>query len=148
MKYLRHLFLILTLLAGHTAFAQAIYSIKLHLTDEKTSEPVAFATASVTVKGEKSPLKYVLTDDNGDASIVKLKKGTYILRAELMGYKTFTKEVVVEKNVDMGVIKMAEDVEVLEAAKVTDVGNPIIIKKDTVEYNASSFKTSFTVPQT
>ena len=142
MKYLRHLFLILTLLAGHTAFAQAIYSIKLHLTDEKTSEPVAFATASVTVKGEKSPLKYVLTDDNGDASIVKLKKGTYILRAELMGYKTFTKEVVVEKNVDMGVIKMAEDVEVLEAAKVTDVGNPIIIKKDTVEYNASSFKTS------
>ena len=34
------------------------------------------------------------------------------------------------------------DAEVLDAAKVTDVGNPIIIKKDTVEYNASSFKTS------
>ena len=142
MKYLRQILLFLTILAGPSAFAQAIYSIKLHLTDAKTSEPVAFATASVTVKGEKSPLKYVLTDDNGDATIVKLKRDTYILRAELMGYKTYTKEIVLEKNMDLGVIKMAEDAEVLDAAKVTDVGNPIIIKRDTVEYNASSFKTS------
>ena len=142
MKYFKHLLLVLAVLTGQTAFAQAIYSIKLHLTDEKTGEPVAFATASVTVKGETSPSKYTLTDDNGDAAITKLKKGTYILKAELMGYKTYTKEVALEKNMDLGVIKMAEDAEVLEAAKVTDVGNPIVIKKDTVEYNASSFKTS------
>ena len=69
MKYFKYLLFILTLMAGHTAFAQ-IYSIKLHLTDDKTSEPVAFATASVTVKGETSPLKYVLTDDQGDATII------------------------------------------------------------------------------
>ena len=142
MKYIKHLLLIITLLACNTAFAQAIYSIKLHLTDENTGEPVAFATASVTVKGEKSPLKYTLTDDKGDATITKLKKGAYILKAELMGYRTYTKEVVLEKSVDLGVIKMGEDAEVLDAAKVTDVGNPIVIKKDTVEYNASSFKTS------
>ena len=142
MKYFKHLLLIIALLACNTAFAQSIYSIKLHLTDEKTSEPVAFATASVTVKGEKTPLKYTLTDDKGDATITKLKKGTYILKAELMGYRTYTKEVVLEKNMDLGDIRMAEDAEVLEAAKVTDVGNPITIKKDTVEYNASSFKTS------
>ena len=124
------------------ASAQAIYSIKLHLTDAKTSGPVAFATASVTVKGEKTPLKYTLTDDAGNAVLTKLKRDTYILKAELMGYKTFTKEIVLEKNIDLGDIRMEEDAEVLDAAKVTDVGNPIVIKKDTVEYNASSFKTS------
>jgi hypothetical protein len=37
---------------------------------------------------------------------------------------------------------MAEDVKVLDAASVTAVGNPIVVKKDTVEYNASSFKTN------
>ena len=142
MKYFKHLLLVLAILTGQTAFAQAIYSIKLHLTDEKTGEPVAFATASVTVKGETIPSKYTLTDDKGDALITKLKKGTYILKAELMGYKTYKKELTLEKNIDLGVIKMAEDAEVLEAAKVTDVGNPIVIKKDTVEYSASSFKTS------
>ena len=142
MKYFRYLLLLLFISLGHSAFAQAIYSIKLRLVDEKTSEPVAFATASVTVKGEKAPLKYVLTDDKGYGSIMKLKKGTYMVKAELMGYKTYMKEVVLEKNIDLGVIKMAEDAEVLDAARVSDVGNPIIVKKDTVEYNASSFKTS------
>ena len=113
MNHIKHLFLIIALLAGQTAFAQAIYSIKFHLTDEKTAEPVSFATASVTVKGEKSPLKYVLSDDKGDVLLNKLKKGTYILKAELMGYVTFTKEVVLEKNLDLGVVNLvaAEDVE-------------------------------------
>ena len=143
MKNITRFFLItLLILAVTPAFAQNIYSIKLRLVDEKNSQPVAFATASVTVKGEKSPLKYTLTDDHGYGTLAKLKKGTYILKAELMGYKTYTKEVVLEKNLDLGEIKMAEDAEVLDAAKVTDMGNPIIIKKDTVEYNASSFKTS------
>jgi len=136
------LLLSLVFVAANPIFAQNIYSIKLHLADEKTSEPVAFATASVTVKGEKSPLKYVLTDDKGNGILAKLKRGTYILRAELMGYKTYSKEVTLDKNVDLGTIKMKEDTQVLEAAKVSDVGNPIVIKKDTVEYNASSFKTS------
>ena len=117
------LFIFVLSFLGMEASAQSIYSIKLHLTDEKTSEPVAFATASVTVKGEKSPLKYTLTDDKGDAVIAKLKKGTYILKAELMGYKTYSKEILLEKNMNLGVIKMAEDAEVLDAAKVTDVGD-------------------------
>ena len=141
-NFIRNFLFVLTLMAGTPALAQSIYSIKLHLSDEKTSEPVAFATASVTVKGEQHPLKYTLTDDKGDATITKLKKGTYILRAELMGYKTYTKEIFVEKNIELGTIKMQEDAEVLDAARVSDVGNPIVIKKDTVEYNASSFKTS------
>ena len=74
------LFIFVLSFLGVEASAQSIYSIKLHLTDEKTSEPVAFATASVTVKGEKSPLKYTLTDDKGDAVIAKLKKGCFILK--------------------------------------------------------------------
>lgn len=139
LKTLLSLFLILS---GTSAFAQAIYSVKVALTDVKTDEPVAFATASVTLKGEKSPLKYTLTDDKGKGTLTKLAKGTYIFRAELMGYKTFEKEIVVEKNMDLGVVRMSEDAEVLDAASVSAVGNPIIVKKDTVEYNASSFKTS------
>ena len=142
MKNFRNFLILVIMLAGTPAFAQSIYSIKFHLVDEKTSEPVAFATASVTVKGERTALKYALSDDRGAVSIPKLKKGAYIVKAELMGYKTFVKEVVLEKNLDLGTVRMAEDAEVLDAAKVTDIGNPIVIKKDTVEYNASSFKTS------
>ena len=133
---------LLAFLVGIVASAQNQVSVKLKLVDSKTSEPVSFATVSLTVKGEDTPAKYVLSDSEGKAELLKVRHNTYILRAELMGYKTHTQEVKVEKSVDLGEVKMEEDVEVLDAARVTDVGNPIIIRKDTIEYTASSFKTS------
>ena len=129
-------------LLGFSAYAQNSFTVKLKLVDAKTSEPVSFATASLTVKGEKTAAKYELTDAEGAATLAKVKKGTYVLKAELMGYKSHEQEVVVEKNIDLGEIKMNEDVEVLDAASVSAVGNPIVVKKDTIEYSASSFKTS------
>ena len=71
-----------------TSFAQAIYSVKVKLVDALTSESVPFATASVTLKGENTPVRYSLTDEGGAATLTKLKKGTYVFKAELMGYKT------------------------------------------------------------
>ena len=103
---------------------------------------MSFATASLTVKGQTTAEKYVLTDAEGNASLAKVKKGTYVFKAELMGYKSHEQEVTVDKNIDLGVIKMSEDVKVLDAASVSAVGNPIVVKKDTIEYSASSFKTS------
>lgn len=130
------------MLCGFSLSAQNHFTVKLKLVDEITSEPVGFATASVTVKGEETASKYVLTDSEGKAAIEKVRKGTYIFKAELMGYKSHVQEINVDKNIDLGVIKMAEDIEQLDASKVSAVGNPIVIKKDTIEYNASSFKVS------
>ncbi len=124
------------------AFAQGSYTVKLRLVDDRTSQPVGFATASLTPKGETAATKYVLTDQDGKADLTKVRKGTYTLKAELMGYKIHSQELVVEKNIDLGDIKMSEDVEQLDAASVSAVGNPIVVKKDTIEYSASSFKTS------
>ncbi len=124
------------------AFAQSGTSLSLSLVDAESGEAVAFATVSLTRKGETTPKYYVLSDAKGAASFAKVARGTYSLRAEIMGYKTVEQEITVEKSVNLGAIKMAEDVTVLEAANVTAAGNPIIVKKDTIEYNASSFKTS------
>lgn len=142
-KKLSHiLILLVSLLAAPSAFAQAIYSVKVRAVEEKTGQPVAFATASVTVKGEKEALKYTLTDDQGYATMTKLKKGSYTFRVELMGYKSYVREITIEKNMDLGTIRMADDAIALDAAQISAVGNPIIVKKDTIEYAASSFKTS------
>ena len=140
--FLRMLAASVLLLTGFSTYAQNSFTVKLKLVDDKTSEPVSFATASLTVKGQTAADKYVLTDAEGNASLAKVRKGTYIFKAELMGYKSHEQEVTVDKNIDLGVIKMAEDVKVLDAASVSAVGNPIVVKKDTIEYSASSFKTS------
>ena len=130
------------MLLGVTVYAQGHFTVKLRLVDDKTAEPVAFATVSLSEKGSDKPSSYVLSDAEGKASLTKVAKKTYVLKAELMGYKTHQQELQVEKSIDLGDIRMSEDVEVLDASKVSAVGNPIVVKKDTIEYNASSFKIS------
>ena len=132
----------LLLLAGFSAYAQNSFNVSVSLVDDKTSDPVGYATVSLTLAGEEEAAKYVLTDADGSAKMTKVKKGTYVFKAEMMGYVTVEQEVVVEKDVNMGVIRLKEDVETLDAASVSAVGNPIVVKKDTIEYTASSFKTS------
>ena len=128
------------LLIGTGAYAQHI--LKAVLTDESNGEPVAFATVSLTKQGEKKPYKYVLSDSDGKVEIHGVQNGEYHFKAELLGYKDFEKDIKFPDVNDFGEIKMAPDREQLEAASVSAVGNPIIIKKDTIEYNASSFKTT------
>ena len=116
------------------------YKVSLQLQDATTGEAVGFATVSVTP--EKGQGKYTLSDGDGHAVVEKVKAGTYTLKAEIMGYKTHEQKLTVNSNLNLGVIKLQQDQQVLDAASVSATGNPIIIKKDTVEYNASSFKIS------
>ena len=142
LSFIRFALATMAMLLSMTAFAQGSFSIKLRLVDAKSAEPVSFATVSIAEKGQDKALKYVLSDSEGAAEIVKVKKGTYILKAELMGYHTHSQEVVLTKDINLGEIKLSEDVKVLDAASVSAIGNPIVVKKDTIEYTASSFKTS------
>ena len=100
-------------LVSFSAYAQNTVTLKLRLVDEKTAEPVSYATVSVTRKGEDKAAKYVLSDIDGYAELSKIQKNTYIVKAELMGYKPYSAEMKLDKNLDLGAIKMAEDVEVL-----------------------------------
>ena len=60
-----------------------------------------------------------------------------------MGYKSYSKNVVVEPGKrDLGIVKLMEQANLLNAVTVSAIGNPVVVKKDTVEYNASSFKTT------
>ena len=120
--------------SGHTVSAR--------LLDKDSGEPIPFATVSITPAGATKSSAYTLSADDGQVSLDKVRPGSYTLKAELMGYKPLKKEIKVEGDLYLGELKMEGDREQLDAAKVTAMGNPIIIKKDTVEYNASSFKTT------
>ena len=140
---LRQLILSLAMtLCSVGAFAQNKITIKLQ--DASNGDPVGFATVSLTVPGRSSAYKYVLTDDKGAGTFEGVRRGTYQVKAELLGYKPYTQTIEFDarQDLDLGTIKMEVDAEALEAAQVTDIGNPVIIKKDTIEYNADAFKTS------
>ena len=121
------------------ASAQSSHKVNLKLVDAEDGAPVSFATVSITA--QRGQPKYVLSDAEGHAVVEKVKAGTYTLKVELLGYKTLSMEITVGNgNLDLGEIRMEMDAQMLAGAEVTAVGNPVIIKKDTVEYNAASFR--------
>ncbi len=138
------------LVAGFFSLAFALpaaaqrHNVSLVLEDASSGETIPFATVSIAPKGNSAAKPtYMLTDADGKAIFEKVRHGSYTVTAEMLGYQTFTKEFKLEdKDVDLGVLKMDVDLRVLDAATVSATGNPIIVKKDTIEYNASSFKIS------
>ncbi|MBR3075126.1 MAG: carboxypeptidase regulatory-like domain-containing protein, partial [Bacteroidales bacterium] len=140
MKQNRIVSLFIALLVCFPTFAQNRLSALL--IEDSSGEPVGFATVSITREGAQKPSKYVLSDSEGKVELTGVRPGTYSFKAELLGYKTYEKEIKVAENLDLGEIRMKLDREQLDAASVSAVGNPIIIKKDTIEFNATSFKTT------
>ena len=134
--------LMLTSVFPMQAAEQGGRTVKGVFVDSTNGDPVAFATVSLTRKGADKPLKYILTDSEGRAQLDRVPHGTYVVKVELLGYQTFQQEVEVKEAVDLGTVKMEPDRQQLDAASVSAVGNPIVIKKDTVEYNASSYLTT------
>ena len=134
----------LTLLAG-LFFAAGLYAqnkVSAVLLDSSNGEPVPFATVSLTKDGAKKPEYYNLSGDDGHVVLAKVRHGNYLFKAELLGYKAWEKHIKVEGDLDLGKVKMDPDKQMLDAASVSAVGNAIIVKKDTLEYNANAFKTT------
>ena len=152
-----HLFflLLLLILAARPAAAQVVIyggslfnmdqgSVKVKVLEEGSENPVSYASAYLTAKGDTLITNFTLTDSTGVANITKVTRGTYNLTVEMLGYKTYRKEHYVsfswdKQTVDLGTIHLAQDTEMLDAAKVTAIGNPIEVRQDTVIFNASSF---------
>ena len=120
-------------------------SVLVKVLEEKTEAPVPYASAYLTAKNDTLITNFALTDTSGVARITKVTRGTYVLTVEMLGYKTYNKEHYFSfdwsrDSVDLGVIRLAEDAQLLDAAHVTAIGNPIEIRQDTIIFNASSFQ--------
>ena len=121
------------------------FTVKGVLVDSIRNTYVEFATISMLRDGSANGAKYVLTNSKGEFEIKGLAAGNYILKAEYMGFETVEKSINVASGtrmLDIGKIGIIEKVNFLESAVVTALGNPITIKKDTIEYNATSFKSA------
>ena len=115
--------------------------IKTTVLDSLTNEPVSYASVYVVPSKDTTITNFTLTDVNGEAKLDEVPFGNYAFHVEMMGYKPVVIERFFrEEKVDLGTIRLQVDEQFLQAAVVTDVGNPIVVKKDTVEFNASSFR--------
>ena len=122
-------------------FQGRMSEIRTKVLDSLTNEPIGFASVYVIPSKDTTITNFTLTDAKGEAKLDEVPYGSYVFRVEMMGYKPFVKEKYFrDRRVDMGTIRLQVDEQFLQAATITDVGNPIVVKQDTVEFNASSFR--------
>ena len=112
------------------------------LTDEKSS-PLPRATVMLINAGDSTMEKFTISDNNGKFAFDKLKEGDYLLQVSYVGYQNINKPISLKtgNKLSLGKILMKEQSELLDKVTIEADRIPMLIKKDTVEYNAGAFDT-------
>ncbi|OEI78692.1 hypothetical protein AST99_18080 [Formosa algae] len=103
------------------------------------------ATVYVQSISDSIPIAYSITNKNGEFSLqVNTEDDSKaIFNVAYMGFKPYLKDINVpsSKALNIGVVVLEDQVEELNVVSIIGKAPPVIIKKDTIEYNADSFKT-------
>ena len=138
--------LLLALCIACTAFgSQAASTLNGLLVDASDSLPLIAATVKLLkANADSTYVKGTVTDENGLFNLSGVAAGRYVLKCSYLGYNDVTRKVTVGQNgrgVNFGVIPMQMEGILLKEAMVMGVKTPIVVKEDTIEYNADTYKT-------
>ncbi|MBT2562335.1 TonB-dependent receptor family protein [Pedobacter sp. ISL-68] len=135
----RAIFIVL-LFCGYIAQAQNTGSISGKVINAKDKKPVDFATIAVKSLKDSSVVASGQTNPDGSFSFKGIAPGKYRIYSAFLGLKTATKDIEVAKAaVNAGEIAMSDDGVDLKDVNVTAT-IPIVVKKDTIEFDAKSIK--------
>lgn len=135
----RAIFIVL-LFCGYIAQAQNTGSISGKVINAKDKKPVDFASIAIKSLKDSSVVASGQTNPDGSFSFKAIAPGKYRIYAAFLGLKTTTKDVEVAKvAVSAGDIAMGDDGVDLNTVNVTAT-IPIVVKKDTLEFDAKSIK--------
>ncbi len=139
---MRLLLLVLSIFSGVALMAQSTATLKGKLVDSVGKQ--ALKDASITVLEAKDSTLDVFGLAKADGSFIveKISFGEMIVMIKFQGYEAYSKKINFSKanaSVDLGTVylRLAAN----DLGEVTVTQSPISIKKDTVQFNASSFKT-------
>ncbi len=109
------------------------------------SEEEALPLASVVILNADDSImhSFSVSDNEGFFHLKRIKPGSYLLQTAFVGYQTNSQSITVnDKDLDVGVVKLQEKSELLDEVSITADRIPILVKGDTIEYNAAAFKTN------
>lgn len=131
---------IVFLFCGYMAHAQNTGSVSGKVINAKDKKPVDFATIAIKSLKDSSVVASGQTNPDGSFSFKAIAPGKYRIYSAFLGLKTATKDVEVAKAaVNAGEIAMSDDGVDLNTVNVTAT-IPIVVKKDTLEFDAKSIK--------
>lgn len=123
-------------------FSQNTFTIKGKVVDPTTKLPIESATVYLTSVKDSSVVDYTITNKMGNFAIkVKKSDKALNLKVSFISYQDFVENITgLTADKDFGTIELKEASNLLNEVVVKSEIPPIRIKKDTLEFNASSFK--------
>ena len=129
------------LLISLSTFAQ--HSIQSNVFDSKNGQPIEMATIRLLNPSDSALVQGCRADINGNFILTKIKTGNYILSITSIGYLDYLQKIiVVNKDIILKNIQLKENAQLLGEVKVTGTAAQMVVKGDTMEYNATAFKTT------
>lgn len=140
MKYLWALFF--TLLALPVFAQQNGVEVKGIVIEEENKKPIEQATVRLLHVKDSTLVGGVPSGKNGSFSLKNIQPGTYLLNISFVGYEPLYQALqVTGKNnpVNLGKLSLNDGI-VLEEAIVIGKAAEVVVRNDTIEYNADSFR--------
>ena len=134
--------LLLLLLLPLDSLGQSDYRLRGRVYDSVMKEWAHTAGVRLLHAKDSTLVRGVATGEKGIFDFKGLKAGNYLLTVSFVGYKPIEKSVRLKekKLVDLGTLTLEPNTTALQGVVVTGEARPMILKTDTVEFNASSFK--------
>ena len=146
---MRKLILFLTTMLAFTALANAQGqagrgTIKGKLIDDATKEAIQEANIRILNQKDSTYVTGIASERNGTFSI-PIRNGNYIVHISYIGYSDMFKDVSINNSnatANLGTLSLHEDGVLLSDALITAKALEVVVRGDTVEYNADSYKVS------
>ena len=139
---MHHYLSFILLFIASVAVAQSSYDIEgVVLGDDE--EPLMSATVVLLDQTDSTLLSFALTDDKGRFKVMDVAHGTLIMQVTFLGYEQLSKLLEVGDGFDpkLPPIQLVKANFALQEVEITEEHVPIVVKKDTLEYNAAAFET-------
>jgi len=135
-------YLLCALFFSSFLFSQNTITLKGKVIDPTTKLPIESATVYLTSVKDSSVVDYTITNKMGNFAIkVKKSDKALNLKVSFISYQDFVENVTgLTADKDFGTIELKDATNQLNEVVVKSEIPPIRIKKDTLEFNASSFK--------
>ena len=139
MKVLR---IIIFSLLFFTVSLSAQRSIQSSVFDAKNGQAIEMATVRLLKQKDSALVQGAQTDMKGGFTLPKVRSGNYILLVSSVGYHDYKRNITMEnKDLILKAIQLNENVKLLNELEVKGTAAQLVVKGDTVEYNAAAFKT-------
>lgn len=122
--------------------AQKKTEFKGTVADSSSKELLEMATVTVQNAKDSSLLTYTLTNKKGEFKLPGVPSDINVrVLISYTGYRTIVKRLEAGSDPDLGMIHLAPAATELNTVVIEGDRPPVVFRKDTIEFNASSFKT-------